>query len=60
MEDVTNECIAAGDDRLTLVPGGRLLEPDDLPDGIHPGDDGHRTLAAAFGGAVREALEATT
>ena len=59
MEDVTRECIAAGDDRLTLVPGGGLLEPDDLPDGIHPGDDGHRTLATAFGGAVREALEAT-
>jgi lysophospholipase L1-like esterase len=59
MEDVTRECIAGGDDRLTLVPGGGLLAPDDLPDGIHPGDDGHRTLAVAFGGAVRDALEAT-
>jgi hypothetical protein len=58
MEDVTSECIAEGDERLTLVPGGGLLEPGDLPDGIHPGDDGHHTLAVAFGGAVREALDA--
>jgi lysophospholipase L1-like esterase len=57
MEDVTRECIAAGDDLLVLVPGGGLLEPDDLPDGIHPGDNGHRTLAASFGTAVRTALE---
>jgi lysophospholipase L1-like esterase len=60
MEDVAHECIAAGDERLTLVPGRGLLERDDLPDGIHPGDDGHRTLAAAFGGAVREALEVSS
>ena len=58
MEDVTLERIGAGDDRLTLVRGGGLLEPEHLADGIHPGDEGHQILAVAFGGAVREALEA--
>ena len=55
MEDVANERIADGDDALTLVPGRDLLQPGDLPDGVHPGDEGHRTLAAAFGGAVHTA-----
>jgi lysophospholipase L1-like esterase len=59
MEAVTAERIAAGDTRLTLVCGGDLLRPDHLPDGIHPGDEGHRILASAFGGAVRAAWEAT-
>jgi lysophospholipase L1-like esterase len=60
MEEVTLERIAAGDERLTLVRGGGLLEPEHLPDGIHPGDEGHRILAVAFGGAIREALEVPT
>ena len=59
MEDATLECMADGDTALTLVRGGSLLEPDHLPDGIHPGDEGHQILAVAFGGAVREALEAS-
>jgi lysophospholipase L1-like esterase len=58
MEEVALERITAGDGALTLVRGGGLLEPDHLPDGIHPGDDGHRILAAVFGSAVRSALEA--
>ena len=57
MEAATLDRMADGDDALTLVRGGRLLEPDHLPDGIHPGDEGHQILAVAFGGAVREALE---
>jgi lysophospholipase L1-like esterase len=60
MEDVARERIAGGDDALTLVEGrGRLL-PRDLPDGIHPGDDGHAALAAAFGGAVHDAMRVRT
>ncbi len=59
MEEITLERIAAGDGALTLVRGGALLEADHLPDGIHPGDEGHRVLAAGFGGAVRDALEGT-
>ena len=55
MEDLTRELIAAGDAHLTLVEGGDLIGPDDLPDGIHPGDHGHEVLADAFGGAVAAA-----
>jgi lysophospholipase L1-like esterase len=57
MEEVAAERRAAGDEHLTLIPGGGVLTPDDLPDGIHPGDQGHRTLAAVFGAAVRDALD---
>jgi lysophospholipase L1-like esterase len=56
MEHLTRELIDAGDTQLTLVEGGDLIGPDDLPDGIHPGDHGHRVLAEAFGGAVAAAL----
>ena len=55
MEEVARERIADGDGALTLVEGRDLLQPGDLPDGVHPGDEGHRILAAAFGGAVRRA-----
>ena len=55
MEDVARERIAAGDDHLVLVEGGELLAPADLPDGVHPGDEGHRTLASVFGAAVATA-----
>jgi lysophospholipase L1-like esterase len=52
MEDVARELIAAGDEHVSLVEGGDLIGPDDLPDGIHPGDHGHEVLARVFGGAV--------
>ena len=48
----TRELIAEGDEHLTLVEGGNLVGPDDLPDGIHPGDHGHEVLADAFGAAI--------
>jgi len=44
------------DDRLTVVDGDGLLTAELLPDGIHPGDEGHEILARAFGGAVAGAL----
>jgi lysophospholipase L1-like esterase len=44
------------DDRMWLVDGLPLLRSEHLPDGIHPGDEGHEILAAAFGDAVVEAL----
>jgi lysophospholipase L1-like esterase len=56
MEHLTRELIDAGDAQLTLVEGGDLIGPDDLPDGIHPGDHGHEVLADAFGAAVAFAL----
>jgi lysophospholipase L1-like esterase len=59
MEELTRERIADGDTHLTLVEGGALIGPDDLPDGIHPGDHGHALLADAFGGAVASSLAYT-
>jgi lysophospholipase L1-like esterase len=56
MEEVVQARIDAGDAALTLVRGGDLLTVDHLPDGIHPGDEGHELLAEAFGGAVADAL----
>lgn len=44
------------DARLSLVPGAALLRPDQLPDGIHPGDDGHDALAEAVGPVVATAV----
>jgi lysophospholipase L1-like esterase len=56
MEEVVRERIADGDGQLALVEGRDLIGPDDLPDGIHPGDDGHAVLAVAFGDAIGAAL----
>jgi lysophospholipase L1-like esterase len=56
MEELVQERIDAGDAGLLLFPGRDLITAEQLPDGIHPGDEGHRVLAAAFGGAVRAAL----
>jgi lysophospholipase L1-like esterase len=58
MEEVTQAAIDAGDDLLTLVPGFPVLDSALLADGVHPGDEGHRVLARAFGEAVRRALDA--
>ncbi|HXA32242.1 MAG TPA: GDSL-type esterase/lipase family protein, partial [Acidimicrobiales bacterium] len=47
-----------GDPRLHLVRGGTQLTADQLADGVHPGDEGHRILAEAIGSAVRASLDA--
>jgi lysophospholipase L1-like esterase len=57
MEDVVRDRMAAGDSGLWLVPGGKLITGAQLADGIHPNDDGHRTLADVLGPAVRDALD---
>jgi len=54
IEDVVAARIGQ-DARLSLVPGADLLRPDQLPDGIHPGDEGHTALAAALGPVVAAA-----
>ena len=54
IEDVTAR---RGD--VELVRGLPVLGAEDLPDGIHPGDDGHRALATAVGAAVAGALRRT-
>jgi lysophospholipase L1-like esterase len=57
-EAVVQERIDAGDARLTLVSGAPLIRVEQLADGVHPGDAGHQTLAAALGPVVRAALAA--
>lgn len=55
MEAAVRDLVAAGDGRLALLPGGPLLAPEDLADGLHPNDRGHARIAAAVAGALREA-----
>lgn len=57
MEQAVQARIDAGDRRLHLVPGGDLLTPDLLGDGIHPDDAGHRVMAEVIGAAVVDALD---
>jgi lysophospholipase L1-like esterase len=58
MEEVGHR-FARDDGLLTVVPGGDLLDPALLADGVHPGDEGHQVLARVFGEAVRRAYDAT-
>ncbi|MEU8763887.1 GDSL-type esterase/lipase family protein [Streptomyces sp. NPDC048659] len=55
MEEAVRGLVAAGDTRLALLPGRPLLGPQDLADGLHPNDRGHRRIAAAVAGALRTA-----
>lgn len=55
MERATRERIAAGDERLVLLPGRELLGPEHLADGLHPNDAGHRTLGLAVATAMKRA-----
>ena len=57
MENATRARIDAGDTLLSLVFGEPVIRPEHLADGVHPGDEGHRVIAAAFGAAVRESLD---
>ena len=50
------EEVASARGDVTVLPGRALLDADLLADGIHPGDEGHRILAAAVGDAVEDAL----
>ena len=51
------ELIEAGDDRLFLVEGAGVFGADDLADGVYPGDEGHKRLAAAFSKHVAPLME---
>jgi lysophospholipase L1-like esterase len=57
VEEVAAERVAAGDGDVSLVPGGDLLDPALLVDGVHPGDEGHRVLAERIGAAVAATVE---
>lgn len=47
MEETVLESMADGDKALFLVEGLSTVDPEDLEDGMYPGDEGHRRLAAA-------------
>jgi lysophospholipase L1-like esterase len=55
MEDVVT---GRRDPALELVRGRDLVDENQLGDGIHPNDDGHRVMAAVLGSAVRELVGA--
>ncbi|MFI6407515.1 SGNH/GDSL hydrolase family protein [Streptomyces sp. NPDC050548] len=48
-----------GDRRITLVRGLDLVQADQLVDGIHPGDEGHRSLARGVTPHVAQAVGLT-
>ncbi|MCI4080402.1 GDSL-type esterase/lipase family protein [Streptomyces sp. MMS21 TC-5] len=55
MERATRDRMAAGDDRLAVLPGRDLLGPEHLADGLHPNDSGHQVLGLAVATALRRA-----
>ncbi len=52
VEAVVTGLARGGAEDLHLVRGFPLLTADQLPDGIHPGDDGHAILPSAIGDVV--------
>ena len=57
IESVTTERIEAGDVALSLVPGAGIINAGHLADGIHPGDEGHKRIAAAMTRALTAAMD---
>lgn len=58
MQEVVAHLVAAGDDRLQLIDGLELIGPEDLGDGIHPNDAGHRRMATAIGAGASAMIDA--
>jgi lysophospholipase L1-like esterase len=59
MESVARERVISGDATLSLVAGEDIIGEEHLVDGIHPGDEGHKRIAAAVGRALTAAMKAT-
>jgi lysophospholipase L1-like esterase len=47
MEQTVLDAISRGDEKLFLVSGLAVVDPEHLEDGLYPGDEGHRRIAAA-------------
>jgi len=47
MESVVRQRIEDGDTALALIEGLGIITAEHLDDGIHPGDEGHKRIAAA-------------
>ncbi len=58
IESVATERIEAGDVALSLVPGAGIINAGHLADGIHPGDEGHKRIAASMTRALTAAMDA--
>jgi lysophospholipase L1-like esterase len=50
------EFAETADPAVDLVRGLPLLSGDQLPDGVHPGDEGHAIMAAVIGDAIGSAV----
>lgn len=50
------EDVATERNDVALVPGLPLVSPEQLPDGIHPADEGHAAIAAAVEPMLRKVL----
>ena len=57
IELAARDRIRAGDASLSLVVGDGLIDESHLADGIHPGDEGHKRIAAAMVRALGTAME---
>jgi lysophospholipase L1-like esterase len=57
IESTTGDRIIAGDRALSLVRGAGIIDVDHLADGIHPGDEGHKRIAATMTKALNTAIE---
>ena len=51
------EDVASARPDVGLVPGAELVTAEQLPDGIHPGDEGHAAIAAAVGPVVAKVVD---
>jgi hypothetical protein len=58
IESVARARIVAGDTTLTVVAGEAMITEDHLADGIHPGDEGHKRIAATVSKTLGTALRA--
>ncbi len=59
MESVVRERIEGGDADLVLIEGLGVLTAEHLDDGIHPGDEGHKRIAATVVKALTAAQKAS-
>jgi lysophospholipase L1-like esterase len=57
IESVTRDRMASGDLTLSLVAGKSTISDEHLGDGIHPGDEGHKRIAATVSKALTAAIK---
>jgi lysophospholipase L1-like esterase len=53
MREAVQRRIDGGDERVRFVDGLPIVRETQLADGIHPNDEGHHALAAAFGPVLK-------